>query len=269
MLIAGAVAAGFGARAWARARAVANLPALADLAGLPPAIAAHLREAYEAARRAPGSAEVVGALCTAYHADLRFDDARRCYDRVQALDSDWRWEYARALIDIELGGTPELAGRLRAIAARAPEFGPVWLRLGDAEFKAGRYDAAAEAWRRAAALPPLDPDTAATPPHVPEASLASYASFGLARVALVARRRRRRRGEILEGMVRVSPGFGPAFRLLGESYRALGLEAESARAVIGPAGCRPSRRSSIRSWMRSRASRATARCCCAWRRRRR
>ena len=29
----------------------------------------------------------------------------------------------------------------------------------------------------------------------------------------------------------MSPGFGPAFRLLGESYRALGLEAESARAV--------------------------------------
>ena len=229
-LIAGAVAAGFGARAWTRARAAASLPALEALSGLPPAVAAHLREAHEAAKRAPGSAEVVGALCTAYHADLMFDAARRCYDRVGALDSDWRWEYARTLIDIELGGTPQLAGRLRAIAARAPEFGPVWLRLGDAEFKAGRYDAAAEAWRRAAALPPFEPDGAATPPHVPEASLASYASFGLARVALV-------RGDaagarqILEGIVRVSPGFGPAYRLLGESYLALGLEAESARAV--------------------------------------
>jgi len=229
-LIAGAVAAGFGARAWTRARTAAGLPELEALSGLPPAVASHLREAHEAARRAPGSAEVVGALCTAYHADLLFDAARRCYDRVGALDSDWRWEYARTLIDIELGGTPQLAGRLRAIAARAPEFGPVWLRLGDAEFKGGRYDAAAEAWRRAAALPPFEPDGAATPPHVPEASLASYASFGLARVALV-------RGDaagarqILEGIVRVSPGFGPAYRLLGESYLALGLEAESARAV--------------------------------------
>ena len=229
-LVAAIVAAALAAVSWTRSRAASNLPPLPDLTGRPPALAAHLRDAYAAARLAPGSAEAVGALCSAYHADLLFDDARRCYDRVRALDDEWRWDYARALIDIELGGTPDLAERLRAIAARAPAFGPVWLRLGDAEFKAGRYDAAAEAWRRAAALPPADADAAATPPHVPEASLASYASFGLARVALVRGDAAAAR-EILEGLVRASPGFGPALRLLGESYLALGLHAEADRAV--------------------------------------
>jgi tetratricopeptide (TPR) repeat protein len=65
---------------------------------------------------------------------------------------------------------------------------------------------------------------------VPEASIASYASFGLARLALVRNDAADARA-ILEQIVRDSPGFGPALRLLGESYRALGLEAEAARAV--------------------------------------
>jgi len=230
VLVAGMIGALVGVRAWTRTRAAGSLPPLADLAGRTPAIAAHLRGAHEAAQRAPASAVAVGALCTAYHADLLFDEASRCYDRVRGLDQHWRWEYARALIDIELGGAPGLADRLRRIASRVPEFGPVWLRLGDAEFKAGRYDEAAEAWRRAAALPPTESDTAAMPPHVPEASIASYASFGLARVALMRNDAASAR-DILERIVRASPGFGPAFRLLGESYLALGRDADAARAV--------------------------------------
>ena len=228
--IAAAIAAAFGVRAWTEARAAASLPPPPDLAGRPPALAAHVRSAYEAARRAPASADAVGALCTVLHADLLFDEAIRCYDHVRALDDGWRWDYASALIDIELGGTPGLADRLRAIAGRAPSFAPVWLRLGEAEFKAGRYDEAAAAWTRAAQVPEPDADSVASPPHVPEASIASYAAFGRARVALVRNDAAGAR-DILERLVRDSPSFGPALRLLGESYRALGLDAEAARAV--------------------------------------
>jgi len=228
--MAAVIAAAFGVRAWTEARAAASLPLPPDLAGRPPALTAHVRSAYEAARRAPVSADAVGGLCTVLHADLLFDEAIRCYDHVRALDDGWRWDYARALIDIELGGEPGLAGRLRAIAARAPPFAPVWLRLGEAEFKAGRYDEAAAAWTRAAQLPEPDADSAVSPPHVPEASIASYAAFGRARIALVRNDAAGAR-DILERVVRDSPSFGPALRLLGESYRALGREAEAARAV--------------------------------------
>jgi len=215
----------------------AGLPALPDLEGRTPAVAAHVRAAYTEAVRQPRSAAAVGALCGAYQADLFFSDAARCYDALATIDDDWRWRYARALIDIELGGDERLADRLRAIAAAAPDFAPVWLRLGDAEFKAARYDAAADAWRRAATLPPPDAAPVDGPPHVPEVPLSAYASLGLARVALVTGDPSGAR-EILERVVATSPSFGPAFRLLAECYRALGREPDAERAVY-QAGRRP------------------------------
>jgi tetratricopeptide (TPR) repeat protein len=217
------------------APALAPLP---DLRGQTPAVTAHVRGAYDAATRRPDSVEAVGALCRAYHADLMFDAAARCYDRVSALDGDWRWRYARALIDIELGGGEGLAERLRAIAAAAPDFAPVWLRLGDAEFKSARYDVAAEAWRRAATLsPPADAPAGSGPAHVAEVPIAVYASLGLARVALMNGAPDAAR-EMLERVVASTPGFGPAFRLLADSYRALGRTADADRAVY-QAGRRP------------------------------
>jgi len=214
------------------------LPPLPDLAGQTPAVVAHVRAAYDAATRDTRSATTVGALCTALHADLLFDAAARCYDRVAALDSGWRWRYARALIDIELGGAAGLAERLRDIASSAPDFAPVWLRLGDAEFKAARYDAAADAWRRAATLPsPETPAPSDGPPHVPEVPIAAYASLGLARVALVSGDPSGAR-DMLERVAAATPSFGPSFRLLADSYRALGRDADAARAVY-QAGRRP------------------------------
>ena len=216
----------------------AAMDPLPDLAGQTPAVTAHVRAAYDAAVRQPQSADAVGALCTAYHADLLFDAAARCYDRLAPLDDSWRRRYARALIDIELGGGARLAERLRQIAASAPDFAPAWLRLGDAEFKAAHYDEAAEAWRRAATLPP--PATAASdagPAHAIEVPLSAYASLGLARVALVSNDPSGAR-DLLERLASSTPSFGPAFRLLADSYRALGREADAARAVY-QAGRRP------------------------------
>jgi tetratricopeptide (TPR) repeat protein len=226
-IVAAAVAGGW---AWTTSRARSTLPALPDLTGRPPALAAHLREADEAARRAPSSAEAVGRLCTAYHADQLFDQARACYARVRALDGDWRWDYADALIDIELGGTPDLAARLRAIGMRAPTFGPVWLRLGDAEFKAGRYDEAADAWRHVPDLPAVETSDHASPPHLAEVPLAAYASLGLARIDL-ARNDAAAARDRLERVADAAPAFGPALRLLADSYRGLGRETDAERAL--------------------------------------
>lgn len=229
-LVVGLAAVGAGACGWMGGRD-ASLPPLPDLAGQTPAVAAHVRAAHERASRAPGSAADVGALCRVYHSDLFFDAAARCYERVAELDGDWRWRYRRALIDLELGGGEGLADRVGAIAAAAPGFAPVWLRLGDVEFKAARYDAAADAWRRAATLPPPDPEPAGDgPAHAAEVPLSAYASHGLARVALVTGDPDGAR-EILERVVAATPAFGPGFRLLADAYRALGREADARRAV--------------------------------------
>jgi tetratricopeptide (TPR) repeat protein len=200
-------------------------------------VGAHLRERYAAAQNAPESAAAVGPLCLAYHADMFFDHADRCYAHVAALEPEaWRWTYYRALIRAERGGGPDLIPQLQQVVARAPEFGPAWLRLGDAEFKAGRYDAAADAWRRASDF--ADPEPPSDRPlHVVETPLRVYARLGLARIALTRGDAEQARG-ILESLTAIAPAFGAAHRLLGDSYRALGRADEAERAIYR-AGKRP------------------------------
>src|SRR5436309_1453446 len=153
---------------WRRA-ALARLPVLPSFEGQPAAVIAHLKDKDQAARAAPHSATAVGALCLAYHADVLLDQAERCYARAEELDpDDWRWAYYRALAQGERGNGGALVETMRRVIAAAPDFGPAWFRLGEAEFKRARYEAAAEAWRRAASLTAEPPRILQTgiPEHV-------------------------------------------------------------------------------------------------------
>jgi tetratricopeptide (TPR) repeat protein len=190
----------------------------------------HLRERYAAAVDDPSSIAAVGALCVAYHADMFFDQAERCYEVAETLaPDDWRWIYYRAVIQSERGGGEALLVNLRTVVERAPQLGPAWLRLGEAEFKAGSCDEAATAWQKARDVPAAAAETA-SPRHVTEVPLSAYASLGLARIALV-------KGDvngartILEQVNAATSGFGPALRLLADSYRQLGREDEATRLV--------------------------------------
>jgi tetratricopeptide (TPR) repeat protein len=207
-----------------------RLPAPPNLSAQQKVIEDHLRSRYEAATAAPSSIAAVGPLCLAYHADMFFDLAERCYELAATLASDdWRWIYNRAIIQSERGGGEALVDNLRTVVERSPQFAPAWLRLGEAEFKAGRYDEASKAWQKARDLP-VTPEAPVTPRHVTEIPLSAYASLGLARVALV-------RSEfdtarmILEEVSGSTPFFGAALRLLAESYRRLGRQREAERLV--------------------------------------
>src|SRR5688572_11275864 len=194
------------------------------------AVAAHLSAKYEAARAAPSSPAAFGSLCVAYHADMFFDEADRCYARVIELDSSqWRWRYYRALIQAERGGGEPLIESLRRVVNQAADFGPAWQRLGDALFKAGKYDEAREAWERASTAGASDANQPA-PRHVTEVPLSAYAQVGLARIALVQGETARAR-EILERVATEAPQFSSALRLLADVYRSLGRQADADRFV--------------------------------------
>ena len=214
---------------WRRATATARLPAPPAPASTTPATLQHVSAAFAAAETDATSIAAVAPLCLAYHADMLFDHARRCYELAADLEpEEWRWHYHLALLDAEQGGSPELTARLRRVVELSPDFGPAWLRLGEAEFKAGRYDAAADAWRRARDL--QDPASTGSPPHNIEVRLRAYATLGLARVALV----QGKAGDavaLLQPLAADAPRFSAALRLLAEGLRATGREAEAAAAV--------------------------------------
>jgi tetratricopeptide (TPR) repeat protein len=215
---------------WRQGDDSGRVPPPPRLTSLPAAILEHLDAKYAAAHQEPSSIETVGALCQAYHADMFFEHAERCYGLAMELaPGDWRWTYYRALIQSERGGGDTLAASLRQVVERAPEFGPAWLRLGDAEFKAGRREQAADAWHRVSRLPePERPSTDA--PHLTEVPASAYASIGLARIALAQGDSDRARA-ILEPVIVSVPYFGSAFRLLAESYSALGRQDDAERLV--------------------------------------
>ena len=214
-----------------RAAYAARLPALPELSGQPPALREHLETADRAARDRPTSADAVGALGLAYHADLFLDHADRAYAAAEALSGGaWRWTYYRTLAHGLRGNTQGLAEGLRQVVAAAPDFGPAWWRLGEAEFKAGRYDGAAEAWRRALPLGEPAAEAAAPGDRALGAPVSAYAALGLARVALVQGNPEDAAGR-LEAVTAAAPGFGPAFRLLGDAYATLDRIEDAARAV--------------------------------------
>jgi tetratricopeptide (TPR) repeat protein len=211
--------------------------ALAERIPVPPpsaaqskAVAAHLTARYDAARAEPTSPAAVGALCVAFHADMFFDEADRCYRFVTELDSSqWRWRYYRALIQAERGGGESLVETLRRVVNQAPDFGPAWQRLGDALFKARQYEEARDAWERASTAPPSDSNQA-SPPHVVEVPLSAYANVGLARIALVQGDTMQARA-LLERVVKEAPHFSSALRLLADVYRTFGREADAEQLV--------------------------------------
>jgi tetratricopeptide (TPR) repeat protein len=175
----------------------------------------------------------VGALCLAYHADMWYDQADRCYAVAEELSGfEWRWTYYRALVRDARGDADMLAASLRQVVQKAPDFSPAWWRLGEAEFKAGRYDSARDAWRRVLSLnePSRPTPKDVGPVRLAAAPMSAYAALGLARLALLQGDANGAR-ELLEGVTKKSPSFGPAFRLLGSAYDALGRAEEAKRSI--------------------------------------
>ena len=210
----------------------ARIPPLPDLSGRLTAVRDHLRGADRFARARPLSVAAVGALGLAYHADMFYDQADHVYGIAEELSGfAWHWTYYRALAQGMRGLTDELNIGLRHVVEAAPDFGPAWWRLGETEFKAGRYERASEAWRQALTLAePTSSSDQAAPARVPSAPVSAYAALGLARLAMM-QGRTEHALELLEEVTEGTPGFGPAVRLLGDVYARLDRVEDAERAI--------------------------------------
>ena len=234
---------GWGYSAFREARYRSQLPELPNLARQPSALRELLEQRDRSARAAPTSADTVGALGLAYQANMFYEEADRSYaiaeqlgggagadpERVGLQDP---WSYYRALVHETRGDPNAAAVALRRVVAEAPDFSPAWWRLGEAEFKLGRRDAAVAAWERARALP--EPAPAEAPPNAPArraaAPVSAYAALGIARASL-AGGDPARAAKVLEEVTAAVPAFGPGQRLLGTAYAALGRAEDAERAA--------------------------------------
>jgi tetratricopeptide (TPR) repeat protein len=219
-----------GARARARGLAAARLPHVPDAAGQSPAVVDHLRLADQRARANPTSAEAVGALGMAYHADLFYEPAAEAYRLAAELDRrDWRWPRYLVLLQLERSDAEPALEGLRAIVGATPDFALAWLRLGDAEFKRAHYSEADAAYARAAVAGAARSGVpTAAPGRRVTVAVASHAALGRARVAL-------QQGQVdaarrtLEQVVAGEQAFGAAHRMLGDALLRLGRGDEAAR----------------------------------------
>lgn len=200
--------------------AAARLPGIPELTGRPDALRRHVLGADAAARRSPRSAEFVGALGMAYHADLFYEQAASAYVLAAEIDTQsWRWTYYRALVHLERGQAAEAGDALRAVVARQPDFGLAWWRLGETALKQTQYDEGDAAYARAEQSP-------ATTTEGP--GVATYAGVGRARVALL-RGNAAAAQTLLVRVVETEPRFGAAHRVLSEAFRVQGRSDDADR----------------------------------------
>ena len=192
-----------------------------QLADLPPALAATMREARGEAERvaatstdAASRADAWGNLGMLYHAHrLRFL-ARDAYARALTEAETTRWRYLHGIALAELGEIERAAEDFRLVTAAAPDRMPAWYRLGVSLLLSGELNGAQAALARAR---DLDADSALV-----LAALADVAGGrGDHRTAL----------DLLSRAVELEPEAGQLAYKLAMTHRALG-DVESASAWL-------------------------------------
>ena len=193
-----------------------DFPKLPDLRTVNPGLRALLEGADREARRRPGSAEAVGKLGMAYHANLFLEQAAGAYRIAARLaPNDYHWVYCQAFLEEENGNDQEQVKFLRETVRLKPDHVPALLRLADGEFKRDRLDEAARYYQRAASAP--------------DGHSSLQAAFGLGRVAA----RRQEWNQVIEHvapLARTYPYLQPPYELLLEAYEALGQADKAAEA---------------------------------------
>ena len=198
-----------------------DFPKLPDLGTANAGQRTLLEGADREARRHPGSADAMGALGIAYHANEYFQQAGAAYRIAARLASrDAQWVYAQAVLAGENGDEKQQFDLLQQTVRLKPDHVPALLKLGDAFFKQDKLDQAARDYEQAGKASDKDSGL--------------QAAFGLARVAA----RREQWSKVVEIVLPLSrsyPQVRPLFQLLQSADEALGQpdKAAEVREIVG------------------------------------
>jgi tetratricopeptide (TPR) repeat protein len=190
-----------------------NFPALPDLSAASPALRGVLTRSDAEARKHPASAEAIGALGVAYHANEYPVQAAAAYRIAARLaPRDAQWVYCQALLEEENGNQRQEFDLLRETVRLAPESAPALIKLGDAAYKQEALDEAVKYYEHAKSI---------SEDAIPAAT------FGLARVAA----QRKQWDKVIEYAAPLTlshPTVRPPFQLLQQAYEATGKSSQAA-----------------------------------------
>lgn len=155
--------------------------------------------------RDPGRA--LGEMSRLYHANGFYQEALRCYARLEYLEpKDPVWPHRHATILAVFGDAENALPLWKRVARLAPEFIPARLRQADLLLKQNRFEEAMEAYENVLKRSPENP----------------YAMLGLARCEFEAGRWESARQMLEKVVARTSHRLG--YDLLVTVYERLGLE---------------------------------------------
>jgi tetratricopeptide (TPR) repeat protein len=204
---------GLGWRAAGRREvARASVPARPELGAWPGEFADRIARGEAQARGWWRPVAGLTELSRLYHANGFYNEALRCLAGLERLESgEARWPHLQAVILAEFGRLDDARPAFEQAVARAPDYAPARLRLGDVRLKTNQTAAAADAYAAVLARVPDEP----------------FALLGLAKAALAGGDWGKARDR-LEQAVRQHPEFIGGLSLLvtvrehfGEQSRAL------------------------------------------------
>ncbi len=219
-LVVAALVAGFGWRAISRSEiARASVPVRPELGAWSGDFEVRIAAGEERARGGWSAAGGLTELSRLYHANGFYNEALQCLAGLERLDrGEARWPHLQAVILAEFGRLEDARPAFERAVARAPDYAPARLRLGDVRLKTNQTAAAVEAYAAVLVRAPDQP----------------FALLGLAKAALVVGDWVKAR-EHLERAVAVHPDFIGGLSLLVTVREHFGDKpgADALRAMIG------------------------------------
>lgn len=199
----------------------------ADKAGiLPEPVREQITGALEKARSEP-TGRNLGALGMVYHASALYEEAAGCYElAIQKSRADWTWNYFLGYLKLELGEPEAVIRNFREVIRKDPDMMMAWYYLGEQYKNQRDTEQAEEAFlkivhHKEVHLGKNGGTGAALSTRSDHFPLSTYARFQLGRIYLESGRLQLAERTLRE-ITLANRTFGPAYRLLGTVYSAMG-----------------------------------------------
>lgn len=199
--------------------ALEQLPALPDLSSYSSPIQEQLTQAQQKVLDDP-SAENIGQLGMAYHTNVFYEQAAKCYEvALKKNPKQWIWNYYLGYLYQEMGDSKGAIDNFNAVIRQNPEILHAMYYLGSAYLNLNEGAKAEEMFKniaQATKLPSYSKSIRTTYTPLPIA-----AKFELARM-YISSKRVDEAEKLLLGIIEKTHTVGPVYRLLGDVYREKG-----------------------------------------------